>query len=81
MIPKIGITIGDINGIGPEIALKAFSTIDLSRSTPVLLAPGSVIDFYAKHSTPALNFRAIQNISEISESGVYVLNNSNFQMK
>tara|TARA_R110002124_G_scaffold46903_4_gene140234 strand:- start:2409 stop:3398 length:990 start_codon:yes stop_codon:yes gene_type:complete len=76
MIPKIGITIGDINGIGPEIALKAFSTIDLSRSTPVLLAPGSVIDFYAKHSTPALNFRAIQNISEISESGVYVLNNS-----
>lgn len=73
MIPKIGITIGDINGIGPEIALKALSTFDLSRSTPILLAPKSVVDFYLKLTPSNVHFKVVENISEITKSGIYAL--------
>lgn len=35
MIPKIAISMGDYNGIGPEVALKALEMVDLNRSTPI----------------------------------------------
>lgn len=54
MKPRIGITIGDINGIGPEIILKALIEIDRTSSTPVVVAPPSVIEYYSDHlSLPA----------------------------
>lgn len=76
MKPKIGITIGDINGIGPEIALKALSTLDQSRSVPVLISPTSVVDFYSKLSHSELSLKKIKDISEATGSGIYVLESS-----
>jgi 4-hydroxythreonine-4-phosphate dehydrogenase len=76
MKPKIGITIGDINGIGPEIALKALSTIDQSRSIPVLISPSSVVDFYAKISHSEFTLKKIKDISDATDSGIYVLESS-----
>src|SRR5690554_1597889 len=46
MKPKIGITLGDCNGIGPEIILKALSGIDCTQSTPIIIGSKSVLEFY-----------------------------------
>ncbi|MEO9885663.1 MAG: 4-hydroxythreonine-4-phosphate dehydrogenase PdxA [Balneola sp.] len=73
MIHKIGITIGDFNGIGPEIALKAFPSIDYSLSTPILLSPKSVIDFYSEFKASGINFKFITDIKDIENKRVNVL--------
>ncbi|MCQ2349380.1 MAG: 4-hydroxythreonine-4-phosphate dehydrogenase PdxA [Paludibacteraceae bacterium] len=46
---KIGITLGDINGIGPEVTLKALSEPHLlDICTPVIYGSSKVIGFYKK---------------------------------
>lgn len=47
MSVQIAISIGDNNGIGPEVVLKSLSQTDLSGITPVVLSSRSVIDFYS----------------------------------
>lgn len=38
--PRLAITVGDVAGVGPEIALKVASTIDVaSRCQPILIGP------------------------------------------
>ncbi|HYV03374.1 MAG TPA: hypothetical protein VFB82_02250, partial [Blastocatellia bacterium] len=40
--PRLGITLGDPAGIGPEIVLKAIASHDvLSASTPIIVGPAS----------------------------------------
>lgn len=47
--PRIGITIGDINGVGPEVAMKALSDPRiLSILTPVIYGNGRIISHYKK---------------------------------
>ena len=48
-LPRIGITIGDYNGIGPEIILKLFTEAPmLQRCIPVVFGHRAVLDDYAK---------------------------------
>ena len=48
-IPIIGITIGDLNGIGIEVTLKSLEKISLfSEFTPVIYASLEVLDYYSK---------------------------------
>ena len=77
MKPKIGITIGDYNGIGPEIALKALLEIDLVESTPILIAPPSILNFYKQILSSNLSLIEIQNTSQVTEAGPYILNLNN----
>lgn len=42
----IGISLGDYNGIGPEIILKAIANLDLNLSTPVVFAPMNIMAYY-----------------------------------
>ena len=47
---KIGITIGDMNGVGPEIILKSF--LDkrmLDFCTPIIYASSKSLDFFNNH--------------------------------
>src|ERR1700688_2018822 len=54
--PLIGITIGDLNGIGTELIIKTFSDHRvLEQCTPVIFASNKVINFYRK-SIPEINF-------------------------
>jgi 4-hydroxythreonine-4-phosphate dehydrogenase len=54
--PVIGISIGDLNGIGPELIIKTFSDHRvLELCTPVVFASNKVINFYRK-SIPDINF-------------------------
>jgi len=48
-IPRIGISIGDINGIGPEVIMKACSTQALlKQATITVYGHGKVLSFYKK---------------------------------
>jgi len=63
--PTIGITCGDLNGIGIELSIKTFSDSRiLEYCTPVIFASNKVINFYRKTS-PEFNFNW-QNIKELT---------------
>jgi 4-hydroxythreonine-4-phosphate dehydrogenase len=47
--PRIGITLGDLNGIGPEVIIKALSDSRLlTLMTPVVYGSTKVLSFYRK---------------------------------
>lgn len=63
--PVIGISCGDLNGIGIELVIKTFSDIRiLEQCTPVVFASGKAINFYRK-SVPEINFN-YQNIKDFN---------------
>lgn len=61
MKPKIGITLGDCNGIGPEIILKALSGIDCTQSTPIIIGSSSVLEFYKSELSIDLPLYSVSN--------------------
>jgi 4-hydroxythreonine-4-phosphate dehydrogenase len=63
--PVIGISIGDLNGIGTELAIKTFSDNRLLEiCTPILFASNKLINFYRK-SIPDSTFN-YQHIKDLS---------------
>ena len=63
--PVIGITCGDLNGIGTELIIKVFSDNRvLEQCTPVIFASNKAINFYRK-SVPDAQFNW-QNIKELN---------------
>jgi len=49
MKPRILITMGDFNGIGPEVALKALSDETfLEEASPVLVGSNQIVEYYEK---------------------------------
>lgn len=59
---KIGISIGDINGIGPEIIIKALSNPAVTRiCTPIIYGSSKVLSYH-KNIVPEANFPFV-NIS------------------
>jgi 4-hydroxythreonine-4-phosphate dehydrogenase len=76
--PVVGITLGDVNGIGPELAIKAFNDPELlSICTPVLLGPAKVLHWYRKALQPK-NFHAIapDQIGKYKPGHIYVVDTS-----
>lgn len=74
--PIIGVSIGDINGIGTEVIIKAFSDIRiLEMCTPVIFGSNKVINFYRK-ATPELNFnfQVIKELTKVNHKQVNILN-------
>lgn len=74
--PVIGISCGDLNGIGLELIIKTFSDNRiLELCTPVIFASNKVINFYRK-SVPELNFnyQSTKDLSRLNEKQVNVLN-------
>lgn len=74
MKPTIAITIGDFNGVGPEIILKALSHVDLTISTPLILAPKEVLDFYARKLSLKVELNICSYLDEIDTSYINLLN-------
>ena len=74
--PVIGFSCGDINGIGPELILKALSDSRLlDFCTPVVFASNKILNFYKK-SIPDLNFNfsSIRDFSKLNHKQVNILN-------
>lgn len=74
--PLIGISLGDVNGIGPEVILK--SLLDnriLKQFTPIIYASGKVISYYRKAlDLENFNYQQIQGIEKIDLKKINVLN-------
>ncbi|GAB5409050.1 MAG: 4-hydroxythreonine-4-phosphate dehydrogenase PdxA [Balneolaceae bacterium] len=73
MKPTIGISIGDVNGIGPEIILKALSEINLDDSTPLIISPKKVLDFYAKELKLAIQINRCEFLDELDPDYINLL--------
>jgi 4-hydroxythreonine-4-phosphate dehydrogenase len=74
--PVIGISIGDLNGIGTELAIKTFSDSRLLEiCTPILFASNKLINFYRK-SIPdsTFNYQHIKDLSRPFQKQVNLFN-------
>lgn len=74
--PNIGISIGDVNGIGVEIILKTFSDSRIiDMCTPVIFANHKIINYYKKAlNLSGFNFNAIHEMDQINPKQVNVVN-------
>jgi 4-hydroxythreonine-4-phosphate dehydrogenase len=71
----VGISIGDINGIGSEIVLKTFEdTRMLEFCTPVIFASVKLMSFFKKEYGIGINFHGIDKLEEIVPKKINVLN-------
>lgn len=72
---RVGISIGDLNGIGAEIILKTFEdSRTLEFCTPIIFASIKTMSFFKKHFDSAINFHGINDLNQIIEGRVNVLN-------
>ena len=74
--PVIGVSCGDLNGIGIELIIKTFSDNRISElCTPVIFASNKAINFYRK-SVPEINFnyQSIKEFNRINPKQVNVFN-------
>jgi len=71
----VGISIGDLNGIGGEIILKTFEDPRvLDFCTPVIFASAKVMNFFKTHFKSKINFNNMNNMSQLSHKKVNVVN-------
>ena len=63
--PKIGITVGDLNGVGLETIIKVFSdTRMLDLCTPVIFGSNKVLNFYRKTLPDyQVNFTSVKSLT------------------
>ena len=74
--PVIGISCGDINGIGIELIIKTFSDHRiLEHCTPVLFASNKLINFYKKSVPDAhFNYQSIKDFTKINHKQINIFN-------
>lgn len=72
----VGITMGDINGVGPELLVRIFSDPRMSQiCTPVIFGSSKVLSFYKKAlNNNDFNFTTIRSAEEIHEKRTNVIN-------
>ena len=72
---KVGISIGDINGIGIEVVLKTFEDKRmLDFCTPVLFGSTKVVSFYKKIVNQNMQIHRISSLKNISDGKINVIN-------
>ena len=72
---KLGISIGDLNGIGSEIVLKTFDDSRmLDFCTPIIFANTKILNFLKKHYKLSLHFQGIDHPSNAIDGKVNVVN-------
>ncbi|OUS01561.1 4-hydroxythreonine-4-phosphate dehydrogenase PdxA [Flavobacteriales bacterium 33_180_T64] len=72
---KLGISIGDLNGIGSEIIIKTFEDNRmLEFCTPVIFASTKTMTFFKKHFKSGINFHGINTIDQVIDGKINVLN-------
>ena len=72
---RIAISMGDFNGIGPEIILKSLDRINLDDITPVVFGHTKIFNFYADRaniSRPVWN--TVSDPSKIEDGSVNIFN-------
>ncbi|MCB4807208.1 4-hydroxythreonine-4-phosphate dehydrogenase PdxA [Tamlana sp. 62-3] len=78
----VGISIGDLNGIGGEIILKTFEDSRMMEfCTPVVFASAKTITFLKKQFNSEIKFHAVNNIEQIALGKFNVFNCWNENVK
>ncbi len=71
----VGISIGDLNGIGPEIIIKTYEdSRSLELNTPVIFASGKIMQFFKNHFKSKINFLNIDSAEKVVHGKVNVVN-------
>jgi 4-hydroxythreonine-4-phosphate dehydrogenase len=73
---RIGITLGDVNGVGPEVVIKALADHRLFNIiTPVLYGSAKVISFYKKMlNIEEFNYTQVRNKGQFAPKSINVIN-------
>ena len=72
---KIGISIGDLNGIGGELIVKTFSDNRLLEfCTPIVFASTKTMSFLKKHFQSSISFHGIHDASHAIDGKLNVVN-------
>ncbi|MBR6285824.1 MAG: 4-hydroxythreonine-4-phosphate dehydrogenase PdxA [Bacteroidaceae bacterium] len=72
---KVGITHGDINGVGYEIILKAFSDPTMfDLCTPIVYGSPKAMTYHRKAMDIQTNYSIISNADDASDDTLYVIN-------
>ncbi|WP_035653188.1 4-hydroxythreonine-4-phosphate dehydrogenase PdxA [Flavobacterium sp. ASV13] len=71
----VGISIGDLNGIGSEVILKTFEDSRmLELCTPVIFANAKILSFIKKSFTSSVQFHGVDKLEQVLSGKVNVLN-------
>jgi 4-phospho-D-threonate 3-dehydrogenase / 4-phospho-D-erythronate 3-dehydrogenase len=71
MKSTIALTIGDFNGIGPEIILKSITHKTFDKSIqPILVGSTEVFDYYARRLKLPLTFETVESVPSKFSAGV-----------
>jgi len=72
---KLGISIGDLNGIGCEVVLKTFADSRMfDFCTPIIFASNKVISFQKKQLNIPVNFNGVQHANQALPNKLNVVN-------
>jgi 4-hydroxythreonine-4-phosphate dehydrogenase len=74
--PRVGITIGDLNGIGPEVIIKALADHRLfNLLTPVIYGSAKIISFYKKQlNIEEFNYSQVRGRGQYAPKTINVIN-------
>ena len=73
--PVIGLSTGDINGVGPEVIIKTFDNPTmLELCTPVVFGSSRLISFYKKALGSDLSFVGIDSPAEVIPGKLNIVN-------
>ena len=67
---RIVISIGDINGIGPEVVIKSLQQIDLQGVTPIILSSAEVLDFWITNLSIEFDYHYTEDVDDIEEENI-----------
>lgn len=71
----VGISIGDLNGIGSEVILKTFEDSRmLEMCTPVIFANAKILSFVKKGFTSTVQFHGVDKLDQVLPGKVNVFN-------
>jgi 4-hydroxythreonine-4-phosphate dehydrogenase len=83
MKTTIAITIGDFNGIGPEVTLKSLIHPSIKKTVePVLIGPLNVFEYYAKKFKIGLHFEKVESVpSKFTKGTIPVIETTAVSLK
>lgn len=82
-LPIIGITQGDINGIGYEVIIKVLSDSRIFESfTPVIYGQSKVFSYYKKRfGLEEMSYAVIRDISGVQAGRINIINHTDEELK
>lgn len=73
MKKRIAISIGDVNGIGPEIVIKSLLQQSLNNVTPIILSSKNVLDWWIDNLNQRLDYNHIHSIEDVAVGQINLL--------